>query len=122
MTAAFVAIRRKRVATHRSLMISAVVASATFMALFVVRFVRFGFAKFEGEGPVRAAYYAIFFSHEPLAVISVPLVLVALVLGLKRSYRAHKEVARIALPIWLYVATTGVLLYLLLYARGRVGR
>ncbi len=117
MTLGFLAIRAKRVARHRAFMIGATAASALFMGLFVVRFVRFGFARFEGAGIVRGIYLAVFFSHEPLAVINIPLVACALVLGLRRSVRAHKEVARLALPIWLYVAVTGVMLYVLLYVR-----
>jgi putative membrane protein len=115
MTLAFRAIRAKRVARHRSLMLVAVAASALFLALFVARFVRYGFAPFEGKGPLRVVYYAVFFSHEPVAVISVPLVVCAVVLGLKKSFHAHREVARIALPIWLYATVTGDALYLLLY-------
>ena len=81
-----------------------------------MRFVRFGFSAFHGGGAWRALYFAVFFSHEPLAVVNVPLVVCALGLGLAGWHRAHREVARIALPIWLYVAATGVVLYLLLYA------
>jgi putative membrane protein len=110
-----IAIAAKRVERHRNLMIAAVAASAVFMVLFVVRFVRHGSTPFEGAGVLKVAYYAVFFSHEPLAVINVPLVVCTLVLGLRGAYRAHKEVARIAFPIWVYVAVTGVMLYLLLY-------
>ena len=115
MTSAFFAIRRKRVTLHRNLMISAVAASALFMVLFVVRFVRYGFAHFGGSGAMKVVYGIVFYSHEPIAVVNVPLVIAALVLGLRRSFRAHKEVAQWALPLWLYAAVTGVALYVLLY-------
>jgi putative membrane protein len=117
MIRAYFAIRAKRVAQHRNLMLAAAGASAVFLCLFVLRFVRFGFAHFRGGAVLHGIYYFVFFSHEPLAVINVPLVLCALVLGLRRSFRAHKEVARMALPVWLYVAVTGVILYVLLYVR-----
>ena len=90
-------------------------ASTVFLGLFVLRFVKFGFAQFTHHGPLRWFYSVVFWSHEPLAVINVPLVLIALGLGLFKSHPAHKEVARIALPVWLYVACTGIALYLLLY-------
>jgi putative membrane protein len=115
MTTAFFAIRRKRVKLHRNLMIAAASASALFLVLFVVRFVRYGFAHFGGAGPMKAVYLAVFYSHEPIAVINVPLVVAALVLGLRRRFRVHKEVAQVALPLWLYAAVTGVTLYVLLY-------
>jgi putative membrane protein len=112
---AFAAIRKRAIKRHRNLMLGAVVASAAFLALFVIRFVSFGFAKFEGGDALRVFYYVVLFSHEPLAVVSVPLVLVAMILGLSKSYRAHREIAQVALPIWLYSAATGVVLYVLLY-------
>jgi putative membrane protein len=115
MTTAFFAIRRKRVTLHRNLMLTAASASALFLVLFVVRFVRYGFAHFGGVGAMRVVYLAVFYSHEPIAVINVPLVVAAVILGLRRSFRAHKEVAQMALPLWLYAAVTGVALYLLLY-------
>jgi putative membrane protein len=115
MTTAFLAIRRRRVKLHRNLMLTAASASALFLVLFVVRFVRYGFARFGGVGAMKVVYLAVFYSHEPIAVINVPLVVVALVLGLRRSFRAHKEVAQVALPLWLFAAVTGVALYVLLY-------
>ena len=89
--------------------------SAVFLALFVLRFVKFGFTPFTHHGPLRWLYSVVFWTHEPLAVINVPLVLISLGLGLFKSHPAHKEVAKIALPVWLYVACTGVALYVLLY-------
>ena len=115
MTTAFLAIRRKRVTLHRNLMLTGAAASALFLVLFVVRFVRYGFTHFGGGGVMKVVYCAVFYSHEPIAVINVPLVVAALILGLRRSFRAHKEVAQWALPLWLYAAVTGVALYLLLY-------
>jgi uncharacterized membrane protein YozB (DUF420 family) len=109
------AIKRRDVARHKRLMLTAAGASAAFVAVFIVRFVSYGFTKFHGGAVAHGIYMFVFFSHEPLAVVNVPLVLVALALGLMGSYAAHKEVAQYALPIWVYVAATGVLVYLLVY-------
>ena len=109
------AIRQKRVRRHRFCMSLAFASSALFMALFVVRFVKFGFQPFVGDGAARVFYQVVFFAHEPIAVVSIPLVVVAIGLAAAKSFQAHREVARFALPIWLYAATTGVLLYFLLY-------
>jgi putative membrane protein len=113
MIAGWRAIRRRRVRRHRALMLTAAGASAAFMALFVYRFVRFGFGGGEGEGARAIAYRIVSVAHEPVAVINIPLVLCALGLGLAGKWEAHKEVARIALPVWLYVAVSGVVLYAL---------
>lgn len=114
MLAGYRAIRRRAVERHRALMLAAAASSAAFMVLFVIRFAWFGFAPFGGSGAGKVVYYAVLLVHEPLAVINIPLVLVALVLGLRRS-SAHPEVARPAFFVWLTAATTGVLLYAILY-------
>jgi putative membrane protein len=114
LLAGYRAIRARRIERHRAFMLAAAASSAAFMVLFVIRFAAFGFAPFAGSGGWKVVYYAVLLVHEPLAVINIPLVLVALVLGLRRS-SAHPEVARPALLVWLVAAATGVLLFLLLY-------
>jgi putative membrane protein len=109
------AIRRRQIDRHKRLMLTAFFASALFLAVFVARFAMFGFAKFQGTGVARGVYLGIFLSHEPLAVVNIPLAIAALVLGLRGSFAAHREVARFAFPMWVYVATTGLLLYVMLY-------
>lgn len=109
------AIKRKQIARHERLMIGAFLTSALFMIVFVIRFATFGFAKFQGTGLVHWIYLPIFLSHEPIAVVNVPLAIATLVLGLRRSVAAHREVARFALPIWMFVAATGIALYVLVY-------
>jgi putative membrane protein len=115
MCAGYVAIRRRRVALHRNLMLVAAASGFVFLVLFVKRYVLFGPTAFRRTGFVHAVYYVVTYSHEPLAVINVPLVAVALILGLSGNYTGHREVARIALPVWLYVSVTGVIVYALLY-------
>lgn len=114
MTAGYRAIRQRRIERHRAFMLAAAACSAAFMILFVTRFAVFGFKPFAGAGAWKVVYYVILLVHEPLAVINIPLVLVALVLGLRRS-SAHREVARPALFIWLVSASTGVLVFAILY-------
>ena len=107
------AIRRKQIERHRNFMLAAFVTSAAFMVVFVLRFVKFGRQPYHGSATI--FYNVLFFSHEPLAVVSLPLVISAVVLGLKRIDHTHREVAQFALPIWLYAAVSGVALYVLLY-------
>ncbi len=119
MTLGYVAIRRKQVARHRRFMLAAFGLAALFMALFVLRFVKFGPTQFLDHAlPARIAFYALYFTHEPLAVLSVPLVVVAAVLGWRGALRTHREVARMALPIWAYSSVTGVALFFFLYTQG----
>jgi putative membrane protein len=109
------AIRRKRIRAHRNCMVVAVAASFVFLVLFVVRFATYGFAPFAGDGAADVIYTIVLYTHEPLAVVNIPLVLAALVLGLRRADRAHREVAPVAFWIWVYVLASGIALYLLLY-------
>jgi putative membrane protein len=109
------AIRRKQRDRHRNWMLAAFAASTLFLISFVARFAAFGFAEYRGTGAWKGVYTAVFFSHEPLAVINVPLAIVSVVLGLRGNLAAHREVSRRTLPVWLYVAITGVVLYLMLY-------
>ena len=112
---------RTRVAKHRWCMISASIVSALFLVSYVtyhsLRTYYFGLGptKFTGEGLVRPIYFTILTSHTVLAVAVFPFVLLTLWRGLKGNYDAHKRVARLVFPIWLYVSVTGVLVYLLLY-------
>ena len=108
MVLGYAAIRRKEVERHRRLMLAAFGAAAAFVVSFVTRYVCFGRTEFSAHGVVRGVYLAVWFSHEPMAVLSIPLVIAAAVLGLRRSVEAHREVARMALPVWLYTSTTGI--------------
>ncbi len=108
------AIRRREIERHRALMLGAFACSAAFAVTFVYRFVVFGFAAKPAAGAARVVYYVLMFAHEPIAVLSVPMATVTLILGLRRA-RAHRELARPSLVIWLISATTGVVLFLFLY-------
>lgn len=113
----YVAIRRQEVARHRRLMLLALAASALFMVGFVARYIRFGRTEFVGGRLMRVVYSCVWYSHEPVAFVSVPLVVSAAALALGGSFQAHRDVARYALAAWIYAAVTGVALYALLYVR-----
>ena len=113
--AGFAAIRRKQIAIHRKRMLIAAALSFAFLIIFAVRFATFGFAPAPEDGIARTVHHIILYSHEPLAVVNVPLVAAALILGLRRADRAHREVAPMAFWIWMYVAVSGVALFLVLW-------
>lgn len=115
MLRGYVAIRRRQTRRHRRCMLLALACAAAFTVSFVARYAMFGRTPFALGGPFRIFYLVVWFSHEPIAVVSVPLVVAAAVLGLRGSFEAHREVARMALPLWVYASFTGVLVYLLVY-------
>ena len=117
----FYFIMRRRIAVHRACMLAASSVSALFLVMYLahhaLRTYYFGLGptRFTGEGVIRPIYFTILTSHTILAAVIGPFVIVTLRRGLKGWYEAHKKLARLVFPIWLYVSVTGVVVYLLLY-------
>jgi protein SCO1/2/putative membrane protein len=114
----YVAIRRRRIGLHKTCMLSALGVSALFLAsyLYYHFVVRDGqVTSFTAEGPVRLLYFAVLLSHTFLAVAVAPLAIITTVLGLRDRLERHRRLARITLPLWLYVSVTGVVVYVMLY-------
>jgi uncharacterized membrane protein YozB (DUF420 family) len=115
ITTGHVLISRKRVSLHRACMIAAVFTSTLFLASYLYYHAHVGSVRFPGQGWIRPVYFTLLISHTVLAAAVVPLVLLALVAGLRGRFERHRRVARWAFPIWLYVSVTGVMVYIILY-------
>ena len=117
----FVFILRKRVGVHRFCMIAASSVSALFLCSYLayhsLRTYYFGLGptRFTGMGIIRPIYFTILTSHTILAAIVTPFVIWTLIRALKGRFDAHRRLARLVFPVWLYVSVTGVVVYLLLY-------
>lgn len=96
-------------------MLAAVATSVAFLVSYLVYHFEVGSVRFTGQGPLRAVYFTILISHTLLAVAIVPLVLLTLTRALGGRFAAHRGVARLTLPIWLYVSVSGVAVYWMLY-------
>ena len=112
---AWVHIRNRRIESHRRMMIAAFTASALFLVSYVTYHANAGSRPYHGTGWLRTLYFTILIPHVILAAAVVPLALVTLRRGLRRDDARHRRIARITLPIWLFVSVTGVLVYLMLY-------
>lgn len=117
----FVLVKRRRLIAHRRVMLSAFATSAVFLVTYVTHYVWRAqvqggvHTKYHGEGWLQPFYYSMLISHILLA-IAVPVLAIMLIrLGLLKRFDEHRRIARFALPIWLYVSITGVLIYLMLY-------
>jgi uncharacterized membrane protein YozB (DUF420 family) len=108
-------IRRGRIETHRKLMISAVATSTLFLVGYLTYHYSVGVIHFQGHGWPRTVYFAILLTHTVLAASVVPLVLITLSYGLRRRDSRHRQIARWAYPVWMYVSVTGVVIYVMLY-------
>ena len=115
LLAAFVAIRQKRVQTHRNFVLAALAVSVAFLASYLTYHAKHGSEPFQGVGPVRSVYFTILISHTILAAAVVPLVAGTLRAAIRKDFALHRRWARITFPIWLYVSITGVTIYMMLY-------
>ena len=108
-------IRKGNIAAHRTCQVSALVVSLIFLASYLTYHFNHGATRFAGQGLVRPLYFTILTSHTILAVVIVPLVIITFSRALRADFVRHRKIARITLPLWLYVCVTGVIVYLMLY-------
>lgn len=111
---AFWAIKNKKVKLHQNLMKTAIGCSVLFLVMYVAYHMTSDSTKFGGEGMIRYIYYFILVTHIILSIVVIPFVLVTYVRALAERFDKHRKVARITFPIWLYVAVTGVIVYLMI--------
>jgi putative membrane protein len=121
-------VKNKIIKAHRNTMLAAFALSSVFLVSYVLYHlnaptVRFGDADHDGivsaveleaSGGLRGFYFFILVSHILLAILILPFILTALFLGLTNQVFRHKKIVRYTFPIWLYVTSTGVLVYLLI--------
>jgi putative membrane protein len=111
----FAAIKGRRVDIHRACMVTSFVLSSVFLVTYLVHHARVGSVKFQGPDSLRLVYFAVLVPHIILAAGIVPLALTTLYRGLVRDVARHRKIARVTLPLWLYVSVSGVVLYVMLY-------
>lgn len=114
LIAAFIAIKKKKIETHRKLMTTAMVFSALFLVSYVVFHATTQHTPYGEEGSMQSIYYFVLVSHIILSAVIVPLVLLAFTHGLAERYQQHKKIVKLAFPLWLYVTLTGVIVYLMI--------
>jgi putative membrane protein len=114
LVAGWIAVKKRALVLHKYCMVSAFSASALFLVCYVAYHYVHGDTKFQGTGAIRGVYLAILASHVLLSMAVVPLALTAFYFAFKKAFLKHKKVTRYALPIWLYVSVTGVVVFLML--------
>jgi putative membrane protein len=108
-------IKARNVIAHRACQIAALVVSILFLASYLTYHYHHGATRFLGVGLVRPFYFTILTSHTILAIVIVPLVVLSFSRAFRGDFIRHRRIARITLPLWLYVSITGVIVYLMLY-------
>lgn len=114
-------ILRKQIALHRTAMLTASIISAVFLVSYVAHHILrtsiygLGPTRFTGEGIARPIYFTVLTSHTILAAIVAPFVILTLWRALKGRFDAHRRIARLVYPVWLFESITGVIVYVMLY-------
>ena len=110
----YVLIRNKRRRQHKNVMLAAFGTSGAFLVSYVIyHWFKSGPKQYTGEFP--EIYFYILITHIILAAIIIPLALITLYRGWTNDLKKHRKIAKITLPIWLYVSVTGVVIYRMLY-------
>jgi len=114
LVSAVLAIKNGKRKLHENLMKSAIGCSVAFLAMYVAYHMTSDATKFGGEGTVKYVYFFILVTHILLSIAVIPLVLITYVRALATKFDKHKKISKITFPIWLYVAVTGVIVYLMI--------
>ncbi len=111
---AVLAIKKKNRKLHEKLMKFAIVLSVTFLVMYVAYHMTSDSTKYGGEGFMAYIYFFILITHILLSIIIIPFVLITYVRAITNNIERHKKIAKITFPLWLYVAITGVIVYLMI--------
>ena len=114
LIAAVMAIKKGNKKRHEQLMTAAIACSVVFLVMYVAYHMTSDSTKFGGEGFIKGIYFFILITHILLSIIVIPLVLFTYTRALSEQFDRHKKLAKITFPIWLYVAVTGVIVYLMI--------
>jgi putative membrane protein len=112
LVVAVIAIKNGNRKLHENLMKLAIACSVAFLLMYVAYHMSSESTKYLGE--YKMFYYFILISHILLSIAIIPLVLITYVKALAQRFDKHKKIAKITFPIWLYVAVTGVVVYLMI--------
>jgi putative membrane protein len=114
LIAAFVAVKNRKLKLHENLMKFAIGLSVAFLVMYVAYHMTSESTKFGGEGLLRYVYFFILITHILLSIVVIPFVLITYVRAITKNFERHKKIARITFPLWLYVAVTGVVVYVMI--------
>ena len=111
---AVIAVKNGKLKLHEYLMKCAIGCSLLFLLMYIAYHMTTPSTKFGGEGSIRYIYFFILLTHILLSIAIIPLVLITYVRALAKRFDRHKKIAKITFPLWLYVAVTGVIVYLMI--------
>ncbi|NNG08907.1 MAG: DUF420 domain-containing protein [Arenibacter sp.] len=114
LVAAVLAAKNGKLVWHQNIMTACIALSLAFLLMYVAYHMTSESTSYGGEGIVRYVYFFILISHILLSIIIIPLVLRTYAKAYLKNFEAHRKLAKITFPLWLYVAITGVVVYLMI--------
>ncbi|MBN4046924.1 DUF420 domain-containing protein [bacterium AH-315-P13] len=114
LIAAVWAIKNKKAILHERLMKTAIICSVLFLVMYVAYHMTSDSTKFGGENTIKYVYFFILITHILLSIVVIPFVLITYVRAITKNFERHKKIARITFPLWLYVAISGVVVYIMI--------
>ena len=108
----FILIKTKKTNAHKLSLISAFVLSSVFLISYVTSKLTNDPVPFGGEGFIRITYFFVLITHIILSVAVLPLALFSIYRGITGEFDKHKKIVKWTFPIWMYVAITGVMVYI----------
>ena len=111
---AVIAIKTKKRKLHERLMKGAIVLSMVFLLLYILYHMTSDSTSFGGTGIVKYIYYFILISHIILSIVVIPFVLITYFRAISKDFEKHKKIAKLTFPLWLYVAISGVVIYIMI--------
>ncbi|WBX73530.1 DUF420 domain-containing protein [Tenacibaculum pacificus] len=114
LIASVIAIKKGNKKLHEQLNTTAIACSALFLVMYVAYHMTSNSTNFGGEGVIKYIYFFILITHIILSIIIIPFVLITFMRARLGNFPEHKKIAKITFPLWLYVAVTGVIVYLMI--------
>jgi len=111
---AVAAVKKGKVKLHEKLVKVCMACSLAFLVMYIAYHMTSDSTPYGGEGVIRYIYFFILITHILLSIIIIPFVLFTFIRGIAGAYERHKKLARITYPMWMYVAVTGVVVYLMI--------
>ena len=112
---AYWAVKNKKLILHERIMKISIFLSVVFLVMYVAYHMTSEPTPFGGSGNIKYLYYFILISHILFSIFIIPMVLITYVRAITKMFDKHKKIGKITFPIWLYIAVTGVIVYLMIY-------
>ena len=111
---AVIQIKKGNRKTHERLMKTCIILSILFLGMYITYHMTSDSTSYGGQGILRTVYFIILISHILLSIVVIPFVLITYIRAITGDFKMHRQIAKYTFPLWLYVAVTGVIVYLMI--------